>query len=83
MDGTDWDAYGVGRNPKCANCMVHCGFEPTAVNDALSKPFTALKAALLGPRTEGPLAAGPPTLHEAAATPPGSPEPAGNGRPAA
>ena len=63
MDGTDWDAYGVGRNPKCANCMVHCGFEPTAVNDALSRPFTALKAMLFGPRTEGPLAADPPLVH--------------------
>ena len=61
-------AYGVGRNPKCANCMVHCGFEPTAVNDALSRPFAALRVALLGPRTEGPLAAEPPLIHEAGAS---------------
>src|SRR5699024_6311008 len=27
MQDTDWDNYGVGRNPKCANCMAHCGFE--------------------------------------------------------
>ena len=32
MNETDWDAYGVpSGNPKCANCMVSCGYEPTAV----------------------------------------------------
>jgi len=29
MDGTDWDAYGPGRDPRCENCMIHSGFEPT------------------------------------------------------
>ncbi|MEX5214034.1 MAG: adenosyl-hopene transferase HpnH [Nitrospiraceae bacterium] len=33
MDGTDWDRYGTGRNEKCADCMVHCGYEASAVND--------------------------------------------------
>jgi hopanoid biosynthesis associated radical SAM protein HpnH len=28
---TDWDKYGRGRDPRCANCMAHCGYEPTAV----------------------------------------------------
>ncbi|MGH2872200.1 MAG: adenosyl-hopene transferase HpnH [Solirubrobacteraceae bacterium] len=28
---TDWDAYGRGRDPRCENCMAHCGYEPTAV----------------------------------------------------
>ncbi|QIZ38516.1 adenosyl-hopene transferase HpnH [Saccharopolyspora sp. ASAGF58] len=28
---TDWSAYGRGRDPRCANCMAHCGYEPTAV----------------------------------------------------
>jgi hopanoid biosynthesis associated radical SAM protein HpnH len=33
---TDWDNYGrASGNPKCANCMVHCGYEPTAAVDAL------------------------------------------------
>jgi len=33
IDETEWDDYGVASgNPKCANCMVHCGYEPTAVN---------------------------------------------------
>jgi hopanoid biosynthesis associated radical SAM protein HpnH len=31
VETTDWDAYGRGRNPKCDNCMAHCGYEPTAV----------------------------------------------------
>jgi hopanoid biosynthesis associated radical SAM protein HpnH len=31
LETTDWDQYGRGRNPKCANCMAHCGYEPTAV----------------------------------------------------
>jgi len=34
MEGTEWEKYGVGKYEKCANCMVHCGFEPTAVLDA-------------------------------------------------
>lgn len=33
MDSTSWDAYGTGRNEKCADCMVHCGYEPSAVSD--------------------------------------------------
>jgi hopanoid biosynthesis associated radical SAM protein HpnH len=33
MDSTHWDAYGTGRNEKCADCMVHCGYEPSAVSD--------------------------------------------------
>src|SRR4051794_37362687 len=31
LDDTNWDEYGRGRNPKCENCMAHCGYEPTAV----------------------------------------------------
>ena len=30
----DWDKYGVFagvvRDPRCENCMTHCGYEPTA-----------------------------------------------------
>ena len=55
MEDTDWDAYGVGRNPKCADCMVHCGFEPTAVDDAAAHPWRALAVALRGPRLDGPM----------------------------
>jgi hypothetical protein len=27
---TDWETYGTGKYEKCADCMVHCGFEATA-----------------------------------------------------
>ena len=31
MDNTDWDNYGTDKDPRCHNCMVHCGYEPTVV----------------------------------------------------
>jgi hopanoid biosynthesis associated radical SAM protein HpnH len=31
VETTDWSKYGRGRDPRCANCMAHCGYEPTAV----------------------------------------------------
>jgi hopanoid biosynthesis associated radical SAM protein HpnH len=36
ISGTEWDRYGTGRNEKCADCMVHCGYEPSAVEDTFS-----------------------------------------------
>jgi hopanoid biosynthesis associated radical SAM protein HpnH len=57
MEETDWNKYGTGNHPKCANCMAHCGYEPTAVSDTVTHPLKALKVFLQGPRTEGPLAA--------------------------
>ncbi len=36
MDGTDWDTYGYGRDNRCTNCMMHCGYEMTAVLKATS-----------------------------------------------
>jgi len=56
MNDTDWERYGVGRNPACDNCMAHCGFEGTAVDDAFANPLKALKAALWGPSLTGPMA---------------------------
>src|SRR6201994_4672028 len=56
MESTDWDAYGVGNYEKCADCMVHSGFEATAVNNAVSNPIKAAIVALRGVRTEGPMA---------------------------
>ena len=56
METTDWDKYGTGRYEKCANCMAHCGYEPTAAAEAFSNPIKALVTALRGPRTEGPMA---------------------------
>ncbi len=64
MENTDWDNYGNGRNPKCANCMVHSGFEASAVNDTFKHPLTAAKVALLGPKTDGPMAPELPVLYE-------------------
>ncbi len=56
METTDWDAYGTGRYEKCANCMAHCGYEPTAADATLMQPWQALKVALFGPRTSGEMA---------------------------
>jgi hopanoid biosynthesis associated radical SAM protein HpnH len=56
METTDWDSYGVGAYEKCADCMVHSGFEATAVNDALANPMKMLKIAISGVRTDGPMA---------------------------
>ena len=39
MEQTDWQCYGPGRDPRCLNCMVHCGYEPTAVVDTFKHPF--------------------------------------------
>lgn len=33
MAKTDWEKYGVGKDVRCAQCMMHCGFEPTVVNE--------------------------------------------------
>jgi hopanoid biosynthesis associated radical SAM protein HpnH len=56
METTDWDAYGTGRYEKCANCMAHCGYEPTAANATFANPIQALKVALTGVKTEGAMA---------------------------
>jgi hopanoid biosynthesis associated radical SAM protein HpnH len=56
MDDTNWDAYGTGNYEKCANCMVHSGYEATAVNDTFAHPLKALGVSLRGVRTEGPMA---------------------------
>ncbi len=56
LETTEWDKYGTGRYEKCANCMAHCGYEPTAADDAISHPWKFLTLALKGIRTEGPMA---------------------------
>jgi hopanoid biosynthesis associated radical SAM protein HpnH len=62
MDGTHWDSYGTGRNPKCNNCMAHCGYEGTAVDDIFSHPIRALGVLLRGPKTAGEMAPEPPDV---------------------
>ena len=56
MEGTDWEQYGVGKYEKCANCMVHCGFEGTAATDAIRHPLKMFSVARKGVRTEGEMA---------------------------
>jgi hopanoid biosynthesis associated radical SAM protein HpnH len=56
MEETDWGSYGTGNYEKCADCMVHCGYEATAVEDAFQHPWRALAVALRGIRTKGPVA---------------------------
>ncbi|SPK76765.1 putative enzyme, Radical SAM (plasmid) [Cupriavidus taiwanensis] len=56
MDETDWDAYGTGNYEKCADCMVHSGYEATAVADTFAHPLKALGVSLRGVRTSGPMA---------------------------
>src|SRR3546814_17688644 len=56
MEETAWDSYGTGNYEKCANCMVHCGYEGTAVAATVANPLKALKVALKGVGTEGEMA---------------------------
>jgi hopanoid biosynthesis associated radical SAM protein HpnH len=52
LDDTDWSRYGhASGNPRCRDCMVHCGFEPTAVNATFSSPralFASVASLLTG-----------------------------------
>ena len=56
MEGTDWDSYGTGNYEKCADCMVHSGFEATAVADVMRHPLKALGVSLRGVNTTKPMA---------------------------
>ena len=56
MDDTNWDNYGVGNYEKCADCMVHSGFEASSVVDTVKRPWAAAKVALFGVKTEGEFA---------------------------
>jgi hopanoid biosynthesis associated radical SAM protein HpnH len=64
LNDTEWDKYGTGVNPKCADCMVHCGYEATAVDDTFNNPLKALKVFLAGPKTQGDLAPEVPFYYE-------------------
>jgi hopanoid biosynthesis associated radical SAM protein HpnH len=55
IETTEWEKYGTGRYEKCADCMVHCGYEPTAAADGFAHPLKFLKIEKSGPRTEGPM----------------------------
>jgi hopanoid biosynthesis associated radical SAM protein HpnH len=44
IETTDWSKYGRGRDPRCENCMAHCGYEPTAVLKTTSSLRQSLRA---------------------------------------
>jgi hopanoid biosynthesis associated radical SAM protein HpnH len=46
LEETDWERYGRGRDPRCENCMAHCGYEPTAVERTVRAPHKALLSVL-------------------------------------
>ncbi|MEL6316946.1 MAG: adenosyl-hopene transferase HpnH, partial [Pseudomonadota bacterium] len=56
IETTDWDKYGTGNYEKCADCMAHCGYEPTAANVAFSNPLKMFTLAMKGLRLSGPMA---------------------------
>ena len=43
MEKTDWDRYESGRDHRCRNCMVHCGFEASVVRSVGSHPSDLIK----------------------------------------
>ena len=45
IETTDWNAYGRGKDPRCANCMAHCGYEPTAVLATMGSLRETIRAA--------------------------------------
>lgn len=45
MTKTPWESYGHGNDPRCQDCMVHCGYEPSSaygINAKFTDPFKAL-----------------------------------------
>ena len=85
MATTDWDKYGTGNYEKCADCMVHSGYEATAVTHAVRHPLKALGVSLRGLKTDGemapeiPLHRQRPAARRAGARRPATPIPQGHG----
>jgi hopanoid biosynthesis associated radical SAM protein HpnH len=48
IETTDWSKYGRGNDPRCDNCMAHCGYEPTAVVATTASLRESLRAATGG-----------------------------------
>ncbi|HEY2670323.1 MAG TPA: adenosyl-hopene transferase HpnH [Rugosimonospora sp.] len=46
IEETDWDQFGRGKDPRCDNCMAHCGYEPTAVIATMGSLKESLRAAV-------------------------------------
>ena len=57
METTDWEQYGHERNEKCRDCMVHSGYEATAVDHtfgSLRGFLGTVRAVLFGYRWRKP-----------------------------
>ena len=48
IETTEWDKFGRGKDDRCANCMAHCGYEPTAVIATLGSLRETIRAAVGG-----------------------------------
>ncbi|MDQ6839192.1 MAG: adenosyl-hopene transferase HpnH [Actinomycetota bacterium] len=46
LETTDWELYGRGKDPRCANCMAHCGYEPSAVMATTKSLKQSIRAAV-------------------------------------
>jgi hopanoid biosynthesis associated radical SAM protein HpnH len=46
LETTDWSKYGRGNDPRCDNCMAHCGYEPTAVMASTKSLKQSLRAVI-------------------------------------
>jgi hopanoid biosynthesis associated radical SAM protein HpnH len=44
VETTDWSRYGRGKDPRCDNCMAHCGYEPSAVLATMGSLRQSLRA---------------------------------------
>ncbi len=55
IEKTDWKKYGTGNYEKCTNCMTHCGYEPSAIQDIFNSPLKAISKKMLGIKTTGPI----------------------------
>ncbi len=74
MNTTDWDSYGrASGNPKCQQCMAHCGYEPAAVEATFGSWKGFLRTAQLAvfgpPRDKDESAPSLPEKRQAAALP--------------
>src|ERR1700753_1882005 len=45
IETTEWEKFGRGKDPRCANCMAHCGYEPSAVLATMGSLKETIRAA--------------------------------------
>src|SRR5580704_5163373 len=44
LETTEWEKFGRGKDPRCDNCMAHCGYEPSAVLATMSSLRESIRA---------------------------------------